>query len=194
VRIFDSGRQAVLVKQSAEAIAAVDMGCGGRRWRDRWPTRDGRAEAQRSMRPVTIVMINEHPEDALKMLAVRDQQPVQTLGANGPNEAFRHRVRCRRLSRRPHHVKAGAAKDRVEPTREFLIAISDEEPRWVDPLSERPRELAGLLRHPLCIRMARTARYVDATARQLNEEQHVQSLEPDGLHREEVDGEHRARV
>lgn len=42
------------------------------------------------MWPVTIVMGNEHPEDALKMLAVRDQQPVQTLGPTGPNEPFRH--------------------------------------------------------------------------------------------------------
>jgi hypothetical protein len=146
------------------------------------------------MRPVTIVMINEHLKDALKMLAVRDQEPVQTLGPNGPYEAFRHRVRCWRASRRPHHLQPGAAKDRVEPAREFLVAISDEEPRRVDPLSERQRELAGLLRHPLRIRMARAARYVDATARQLNEEQHVQSLKPDGLHREEVDGEHCAGV
>src|SRR5918996_3959365 len=146
------------------------------------------------MRPVTIVMVNEHPEDALKMLAVRDQQPVQTLGPNGPNEAFRHRVRCRRSSRRPHHLKAGAAKDRVEPSRDFLVAISDEKPRWVDLLSEGPRELAGLLRHPLRIGMARAARDVDATARQLNEEEHVQPLEPDGLHREKVDGDHRVGV
>jgi len=35
---------------------------------------------------------------------------------------------------------------------------------------------------------------VDATAGQLNEEEHVQPLEPDGLHREEVDGEHRVDV
>src|SRR5262245_15360204 len=102
---------------------------GGRHWRGRWPMRSGRSEAQRPMRPMTIVMVKETLEDALKMLAVRDQEPVQTLGLNGPNEAFRHRVRCRRSSRRPHHLKAGAATDRVEPTREFLVAISDEKPR-----------------------------------------------------------------
>ena len=156
--------------------------------------RSGRNETQRPMWPVTIVMVNEDPEDALKMLAVRDQQPVQTLGPNGANEPFRHRVRCWRLWRRSHHLQAGAAKDRVEPTREFLVAISDENPWWVDPLRKGPRELAGLLRHPLRIGMARAARHVDATARQLNEEEHVQPLEPDGLHREEVDGEHRVGV
>jgi hypothetical protein len=146
------------------------------------------------MRPVTIVVVNEHAEDAFKMVAIRDQQPVQTLGPNGPDEAFRDRVRCRRSSRRPHHFKTGAAKDRVEPAREFLVAISDEKPRWLDLLWQSPRELAGLLRHPLRIGMARAARHVDATARQLNEEEHVQPLERDGLHREEIDGQHRVGV
>jgi len=40
-----SGREGVLVKQSAESIAAVDLTDGGRCARDRWPSRDGRDEA-----------------------------------------------------------------------------------------------------------------------------------------------------
>jgi|GraSoiStandDraft_10_1057309.scaffolds.fasta_scaffold3474744_1 hypothetical protein len=47
------------------------------------------------MGTVKIVMVDEHGKDALKMRAVRDQQPVQTLGSNSPDEAFRDRVRCR---------------------------------------------------------------------------------------------------
>ena len=146
------------------------------------------------MRAVTIVMVNEHLEDALKMPALRDQQPVQTFGPNRSDEAFRHRVRCGRSPWRPHHLDTSAAKHRVERTREFLVAISDEKSRWFDPLRERPRELASLLRHPLCGGLARAARQVHATARELNEEEHIQSLEPDGLHGEEVDREHRAGV
>src|SRR5712691_11155557 len=73
--------------------------------------------------------LDEHAEDALQMVAVRDQQQVQTLGANGPDEAFRDRVRCRRSSRRPNHLNTVAAKDRVELVREFLVAISDEKPQ-----------------------------------------------------------------
>ena len=142
------------------------------------------------MRAVTIVMVNEPLEDAQKMPALRDHQPVQTFGPNRSDEAFHHRVRCGRSPWRPHHLDTGAAKHRVELTREFLVAISDEKSRCFDPLRERPRELASLLRHPLCGGMARAARQVHATARELHEEEHRHSLEPDGLHGEEVDREH----
>ena len=125
------------------------------------------------MRAVTVVMVNEHLEGAQKMPALRDQQPVQTFGPNRSDEAFRHRVRCGRSPCRPHHLDTSAAKHRVELTREFLVAISDEKSRWFDPLRERPRELASLLRHPLCGGMARAARQVHATARELNEEEHI---------------------
>ena len=53
------------------------------------------------MRAVTIVIVNKHLKDALKMLAVRDQQPVQTFGPNRSDEAFRHGVRCWRSRWRP---------------------------------------------------------------------------------------------
>ena len=73
-------------------------------------------------------------------------------------------------------MNTGAAKDRVEPARECLVAISDKKPRWFDPLRERPRELAGLLCHPFRVGMARAARNVHATARELNEEELVQPV------------------
>src|SRR2546425_12384542 len=62
------------------------------------------------MGTVKIVMVDEHGKDALKMRAVRDQQPVQTLGSNSPDEAFRDRVRCRRSSRRPIHLNTSLRK------------------------------------------------------------------------------------
>jgi hypothetical protein len=37
-------------------------------------------------------MVNEHAKDALEMVAARDQQPVQTLRPNSPNEPLRDRV------------------------------------------------------------------------------------------------------
>src|SRR5688572_23297105 len=146
------------------------------------------------MRPVTIVVINEFVKGALKLLAIRDQEPVQTLGPNGPYETFRDCVRRWRSSRRPHDLQPGAVKDRVEPAGELLVAISDEKPRGFDPLREGPRELTRLLCHPFRSGMARAARDMDPTGRELNEEEHVQPLEADGFHREEVDGEHRAGV
>ena len=125
---------------------------------------------------MTIVMVNEHAENPLKMLAVHDQQPVQTLRPNGPDEAPRDRVRRRRASRRPHHLNTVAAEDRVELAREFSVAISDEKARRFAGFGETPRTLTGLLRHPLSVGVARAARQVDPPARQLNEEKHVEAL------------------
>jgi hypothetical protein len=109
------------------------------------------------MRPVTVVMSMNTLRTCSRcwQFAINSQS---RHGPNGSNEPFRHRVPCWRLWRRSHNVQAGAAKDRVEPTREFLVAISDEKLRWVDLLSEGPRELAGLLRHAVRIGMARAAR------------------------------------
>src|SRR5712692_3066006 len=46
----------------------------------------GRREGQRSVRSVDVVMIHENGEDALKMLLVQDQQPIEVLRANGAHE------------------------------------------------------------------------------------------------------------
>ena len=39
----------------------------------------GWIEGERSMRPVAVGVIHENIKDALKMLVVQDQQPVETL-------------------------------------------------------------------------------------------------------------------
>jgi len=39
----------------------------------------GRREAQRSVRPVTVVMFREDIDDPLEIPVVQDQQPVETL-------------------------------------------------------------------------------------------------------------------
>jgi hypothetical protein len=38
-----------------------------------------RLKAERSVRPVTIVMLDEDSRDILEILFVQDQQPVETL-------------------------------------------------------------------------------------------------------------------
>src|SRR5260221_946067 len=62
------------------------------------------------MRPLAIVMTGEHGDDPLKMLVVQDQQPVETLGANGPHKSLRHAIRLRRAKRRANDLKPTASK------------------------------------------------------------------------------------
>jgi hypothetical protein len=68
------------VNNSTETITTLDTGLARLRCRHQWRTcRVRRLEAQRSMRPVAVVMVREDVEDALKMLVVQDQQPIETL-------------------------------------------------------------------------------------------------------------------
>ena len=46
------------------------------------------------MWPMAVVMIDEDANDLLEMLAVEDQEPIQTLRANGPYEPLRTPLAC----------------------------------------------------------------------------------------------------
>jgi hypothetical protein len=70
---------------------------------------------------MSVVMINEHREDALKVTRDEDQQPIEALGTNGPNESFRDLVRLRRLNRRAYNANARALKHVIEASRKFAI-------------------------------------------------------------------------
>ena len=123
-----SRRQRVLAQQSAETITTADTDIRfryGRAQRTHWPRRN---EAQRSMRPVPIVMFHEHSESSIQVALVRDQQPVQTLGTGGPYEPFRNAVRLRRANRRTQNLETLAAKHVIKRGREFLVAIADQKP------------------------------------------------------------------
>ena len=78
------------------------------------------------MSAVPIVMINEHRENALEVTRIANEQPIETFGANGPNEAFRDPVRLRYLNRRAHEANAGALKHLIKAAREFAIVIANQ--------------------------------------------------------------------
>jgi len=64
-------------------------------------------------------MCDEDGQDSPEMLFVQDQQPVETLGPNGADEALRHAVRLRGAKRRPNNLASGAAKHLVERVGNF---------------------------------------------------------------------------
>src|SRR5205814_35592 len=149
-----------------------------------------RLEAQRAVRPVAIVVGDEASQDVLEMLFVQDQQPVETLRANGAHEALRHAVRLRRPERRTNNLVPNAAKYFVETGRELLVPVANQIPEPLWAVAQAPRQLAGLLGHPLRARPRRAAGQMHAPATQLDEEEDIQPLEPNRADREEVDDEH----
>ena len=64
---------------NALIILAQDGQLGRRVWR---------LQQQRPVGTVAVVMLDVDPKDLLEVAAADDQQPVQALGADGPNPAL----------------------------------------------------------------------------------------------------------
>ena len=86
----------VLVDEAAEPVASADL------TRRRsflslvefgWPEFDG------AVRPLAVVMVDVDAEHAFEVAAVEDQQPVETLGTHGSDEALGAASECNRRYR-----------------------------------------------------------------------------------------------
>src|SRR5437868_2794055 len=144
-----SRRALIFVQQSAETVAAFH--CHRSRARPVVNRRSAvrRREVEAAVRSIAVVTINEHRERAFEVTSVHHQQPVQTFGPDGANEPFRDPIRLRDLNRRANDSGALGLKHRIEAVGEFAIVIVNQETNRVRALSDRPRDLPRLLRHPL---------------------------------------------
>jgi hypothetical protein len=86
------GGSVVLVDEAAKQVAAVDL---ARCWTRSLGSWTWRLEIERQVRPLAVVVVDVDAKDVFKMAAVENQQPVQTLRPDGPDEAFRDCVRLR---------------------------------------------------------------------------------------------------
>ena len=75
-----------------------------------------------------------------------------------------------------------------------LLAIAHEETHGLLFLGERHHQVARLLGDPTLVRIRGHATEVDAAARELDEEQHVQTPQPNGVDGEKVTGDDRGRL
>ena len=141
------------------------------------------------MWPMAVVVVDEDADDVLEMLAIEYQESIQTLRASRPHEPFRDTVCLRRAKGRANDLYPLALKDPVKTLEELLIPIANQEAERVLARRQRPGQLPGLLRHPRPARSGRAPREMHATSAELDEEQHVEPLQPDRLHGEEIDGE-----
>ena len=76
---------------------------------------------------MAVVVVDEDANDLLEMLAVEDQEPIQTLRANRPHEPFRDAVGLRRAKRRANDLHPIALEDPVKTLGELLIPIANQE-------------------------------------------------------------------
>ena len=123
----------VLVDEAAESVAAADLARAAsflvarRAWA---------VEFEHPMRPLSVVVVEVDAEHAFEVTPVEDQQSVQALGADGPDEAFRDRVGLGCSHGRLDDSDALAAKDLVEGA---LYLLSRSRIRKRTPWSQRSR-------------------------------------------------------
>ena len=124
-------------------------------------------------------MINVNGQDTFKVAGTQNEQPIEALRTDRPNESFCDRVRLRRLNRRANDTNAGALKYVVKAAREFVIAIPNQSTNRFRALAEGPGHLPCMLCDPRLVRMGRAAGEVHSPTADFDEEQDVQPLEPD---------------
>jgi hypothetical protein len=141
----------VLVEQAAGAVASAhtallladDGWIGGRiRW----------LEPERPVWPVGVVVLDVDSEDLLEVAAPEDQQPVQTLGADGADPPLGVGVGVGCLHRFQEYLGALRPEHVVEAAGEFHVAIVEEEAHPLPSISEHQQEVAGLLGDPAAVR------------------------------------------
>jgi hypothetical protein len=77
---------------------------------------------------LVVVVLDVHAQDVFEVAAANDQEPIETLVADGADESLRVGVRLRRLHRRVDHPHSFAAEHLVEGGGELAIAIVDQKP------------------------------------------------------------------
>ena len=141
------------------------------------------------MGPVFVVMGYEHLENALKVFLVQNEQPVETLRADGAHEPLGHPVGLRGAERRANDFDPVTPEHVVKLVGEFLVPIAKQEANGFRAARHRPGQLASALEDPRRAGMRCASCQMHTTAAQLDEEEDVEPLQLQRLHRREIDGQ-----
>jgi hypothetical protein len=150
-------------------------------------------EAQRTMRPVLVVVLTVDAEHPLKVATAEDEDAVEAVGAEGAYPAFGVGVGVRRLDRRADDLSAEPVPHVVKGSGELAVPVVDQEPDDGGLFIERDEEVAGLLGDPGTGGVGGDAGEMHTPVVKLDEEQNVQPLQEDGVHGEEIAGEDAGR-
>src|SRR5205823_13599041 len=154
----------------------------------------GRAQLERSVRTLAVVMVDVLAQDAIELTTAADEQPVEALLTQGANEALGMGVGVGRPDRRVNDPDSLGPEDLVERGAELRVAVVDQEAHRPLPTAAVDHEVARLLGDPRPTRVPAAARKVDAPRVQLDEEQHIHAPQPDGVDGQEVARDHALRL
>ncbi len=135
---------------------------------------------------VLVVVVDELDQQRPELTLVPDEGPVQEFVSHGPDPPLREGVCLRCPWWGGDRCGADGAEHVVEGSAVLAAAVVDHEP---DPDVEVHQEVAGLLGRPRPGRAGRDPGQMHPSGANLNEEQHIEALEGDGVDAEEVGGD-----
>ena len=136
-----------------------------------------------------VVVVDEGLQHPAQVVFVEDQEMVETLFARGADPAFRERIGIGRLEGGGNDVDMLRAEDCMVSLGELAVIVVDQETGFEVTLLKDPDVLPGLLGHPETIRMSGDSSQVNSAGTDFDVEQHIQCLQPEGFHGEEITGE-----
>jgi len=144
---YRSGRAAVLVDQPAENVDAFDACAriGGRLGRS--PPGDRNLEVDAAVGSGSVVVPEVGGEDALQVMTVPDQCPVQTLGAHGTHSTFGIGVARGARGGIFNCLDTNSGEHRVERGGELGVAVADHKPEPLNVFVEVHQQVTGRLGH-----------------------------------------------
>jgi hypothetical protein len=131
----------ILVNQATQSISFFDSVAGSYRWHF-YPA-IGWNETTAPVRSFGVVVLDVGLEHRGEMTFVDDEKPVETLGADRPDESFSVRIGSGRSPRGAEYLDAFSTEDLVEDSTERLVPVMHQVLDGVDSvfssLGEVPR-------------------------------------------------------
>ncbi len=184
-----SGCPLVLVEHASEDVMSPDRGLDVR-----FRTRDRGQKADPAMGASRVVVPDIAAQDVLETATRDDENEVEALLTRRTHPPLRVRVRARRANRRADYLGAFRGEDLVEGARELGVPVADEEAEATTAFVEVRDQVPGYLGHPHANRVSRDPEDVDHATFDLDYDEHVEPLEPDGIDGEEVRCEDACRL
>jgi len=123
------------------------------------------------------------------MAFIEDEQMIQALLSHAAHPPLGIGIGVWSPIRCQDHFYTLRDKHGIKTCGKLRITIVKEKTHLFPFLLEFPHELASLLRHPSCRRVRGTSSQMNATRPKLDEEEHLERLQPQRFYGEEITGQ-----
>jgi hypothetical protein len=104
------------------------------------------------VRPGGLVVLLVFSQDGTQVCFAENEAASEDLASQCADEALADRLHTRRLDGGAQDRGAGGLEDGVKGAREVRSTVTDQEPVALEPLTEAPGQVAGLLHRPVMCR------------------------------------------